>query len=120
MANTLTRIYTDSMVIKLEDMKDNELTMDGYKFRIRKLTPTECFRLMDVDDKYIEILVNALAYDRFGNLRYFKKEPKQLISNSKLYQLAGNSIVTNCMTLMFENLFYPTNEPERGDQLSLF
>ena len=45
---------------------------------------------------------------------------RQAISNSALYRLAGNSIVVNCMTLMFENLFYPDTEPTTGDKLKLF
>lgn len=44
-------------------------------YRIRKLTPRECFRLMDVSETDIDKLLNA------G------------ISNSQLYKLAGNSIV---------------------------
>lgn len=32
----------------------------------------------------------------------------------------GYSVVVNCMTLMFENLFYPDTEPTTGDQLKLF
>ena len=45
---------------------------------------------------------------------------RKAISNSALYRLAGNSIVVNCMTLMFENLLFPDTEPTTGDQLKLF
>ena len=62
----------------------------GKKFRIRKLTPRECFRLMDVSEDDIDKIQSA------G------------ISKSQQYKLAGNSIVVNCMTLIFENLFFPT------------
>jgi site-specific DNA-cytosine methylase len=55
--------------------------------RIRKLTPKECFRLMDVSDEDIEKLLNS------G------------ISNSQLYKLAGNSIVVSCMTKIFSQLW---------------
>lgn len=55
--------------------------------RIRKLTPRSCFRLMDVDEDKIDKLLNA------G------------ISDSRLYQLAGNSIVVACMEGIFRNLF---------------
>lgn len=55
--------------------------------RIRKLTPKECFRLMDVSDEDIEKLLNS------G------------VSNSQLYKLAGNSIVVNCMTKIFSQLW---------------
>lgn len=73
--------------------------------RIRKLTPRECFRLMDMDDKYIDIIQNETT-----------------ISNSNQYKLAGNSIVVSCLYYLFENLIYPPEEPQ-GDkygQLSLF
>lgn len=56
-------------------------------FRIRKLTPRECFRLMDMDDKYIDRIQSA------G------------ISNSQQYKLAGNSIVVACLYYIFKNLF---------------
>ena len=49
--------------------------LKGKKFRIRKLTPRECFRLMGVDDASIDKMQAA------G------------ISNSAQYKLAGNSIV---------------------------
>ena len=49
--------------------------LKGKKFRIRKLTPRECFRLMGVDDKDIDKIQAA------G------------VSNSGQHKLAGNSIV---------------------------
>lgn len=59
------------------------------RYRIRKLTPRECFRLMDVDDKVIDKIQAA------G------------ISNSQQYKLAGNSIVVACLEKIFEQMFYP-------------
>ena len=55
--------------------------------RIRKLTPRECFRLMDVDEHYIDKIQQA------G------------ISDSQQYKMAGNSIVVACMEGIFYNLF---------------
>ena len=65
------------------------LTEDGrYAWiRIRKLTPKECFRLMDVDEHNIDKLLNSGG------------------SNSQLYKLAGNSIVVAWMEGIFKNLF---------------
>lgn len=62
---------------------------DGRKawVRLRKLTPRECLRLMDVPEKKIDVILNA------G------------ISDSRLYQLAGNSIVVACMVGIFRNAF---------------
>lgn len=112
--NSLTSVSTDTMVIKfLNEMEDKETTLNGYSFDIRKLTVMEVFRLMDMDDRHIDTLIGARETMRNGKER-------QAISNSALYRLAGNSIVVNCMTLMFENLFYPQTEPTTGDQLKLF
>ena len=70
------------------------------KYRIRKLTPTECFRLMDVIDEDIEKMKQA------G------------IAKTNLYKLAGNSIVVSCMYHIFRKLFI---EKEcENEQLSLF
>lgn len=59
---------------------------DG-QFRIRKLTPRECFRLMGMNDCDIDKIQQA------G------------ISNSQQYKLAGNSIVVNVLEAIFRKLF---------------
>ena len=56
-------------------------------FRIRKLTPRECFRLMGMRDDDIDKIQGA------G------------ISNTQQYKLAGNSIVVNVLEAIFKNLF---------------
>jgi DNA (cytosine-5)-methyltransferase 1 len=71
------------------------------RYRIRKLTPRECFRLMGCDEPTIDKLLNA------G------------ISNSQLYKLAGNSIVVDVLTAIFDKMFVHT-EQSKGDQLTLF
>ena len=73
---------------------------NGKWFRIRKLTPRECFRLMDVRDSDFDKLLATDSYDKNGN-------PKRAISDSQLYKMAGNSIVVSCLDLIFENLFFP-------------
>lgn len=55
--------------------------------RIRRLTPRECFRLMDVDEYYIDRIQAA------G------------ISNSQQYKLAGNSIVVAVLANIFRKMF---------------
>lgn len=76
------------------------ITEDGRLawIRLRKLTPRECFRLMDVDEDKIDLLLNA------G------------ISDSRLYQLAGNSICVCCM----EGVFYNAFSNEEIEALTLF
>ena len=71
--------------------------------RIRKLTPRECFRLMGVSEPDIDKILNS------G------------ISNSACYKLAGNSIVKDVMTAIFDKLFVNTEQERKaGTQLSLF
>lgn len=91
--------------------KMDKLNIDD--FALRRLTPRVCLRLMDVDDKHIDTLEHAMTTTKSG-------KPKRVLSDSALYKLAGNSIVVNCMTEIFENLLYPKAEAEQGDQLKLF
>lgn len=79
-------------------------------FRVRKLTPREAFRLMDVKESDIDKLMSK------------NEKGEQYISNSQLYKCAGNSIVVSCMFHMFTNLFYPekAKQDDQGEQLTLF
>lgn len=81
-----------------------------YAIQIRKYTPRDCYRLMGVRDTDIDRL---LTREKSGQL---------IIPKSKHYALAGNSIVTNCMTAMFSELFYPSGKhyADKHGQLSLF
>ena len=69
-------------------------------YRIRKLTPRECFRLMGVDDKDIDTIQAS------G------------VSNSQQYKMAGNSIVVDCLYHLFRKMFTETQSEDR--QLTLF
>lgn len=108
-SNNKGKLITEEVAVKLKLPKEYV----GKRFRIRKLTPRECFRLMDVDDGKIDKLLNAK-----------NEKGQQLISNSQLYKLAGNSIVVSCMEYMFRNLFIgvPEDEKEKQEaiQLKLF
>ncbi len=96
--------------------------LEGKKFRIRKLTPRECFRLMGVADKDIDKLIAAREVD--DDAKQMQNEHtsvKRVLSNSSLYKLAGNSIVVDVLYYMFESLFIGTNNKHDSDgQLSLF
>jgi len=62
-------------------------------YRIRKLTPTECFRLMDFDESFM------------NNIKKHNEEnPKKQISDSQLYKQAGNSIVRKMFMILIEKL----------------
>lgn len=69
-------------------------------YRIRKLTPRECFRLMGVDDSDIDTIQSTK------------------ISNSSQYKLAGNSITIPVLYHLFRKLFIQTEN--ENDQLKLF
>ncbi len=95
------KLITEEVAVKLKLPKEYV----GKRFRIRKLTPRECFRLMDVGEENIDKLLNAK-----------NEKGQQLISNSQCYKLAGNSIVVSCMEYMFRNLFIGVPEDEKGKQ----
>ena len=61
--------------------------IDGHKYliRIRKLTPRECWRLMDFSDEDFD-------------------KAQAVNSNSQLYKQAGNSIVKNVLCEVFKRL----------------
>ena len=70
------------------DNKTNVIQgLDTKDFRIRKLTPKECWRLMGFTDEQ------------------FDKAKESGISDSQLYKQAGNSIVVNCLYYIFKELF---------------
>lgn len=81
-SNTLTGVQKDNLVVEP-------------RYRIRKLTPRECFRLMDVDDADIDKIQEA------G------------ISNSQQYKMAGNSIVVACLYHLFRKMFTEPQNEER-------
>lgn len=69
-------------------------------YRIRKLTPKECFRLMGVSEGDIEKIQNS------G------------VSQSQQYKMAGNSIVVDVLEHIFRKLFVDTGQ--ESQQLLLF
>ena len=88
----------------------NKKTGKAEYLGIRKLSPRECFRLMDVADEDFNKL---LATDENG---------KRLLSNSVLYKLAGNSIVENCLSEIYKAIWRPeeTSRHQPCEQLLLF
>ena len=67
--------------------------MEEKRYRIRKLTPCECARLMG----------------------FTKKDDDKLtavgISATQRYKMYGNGIITNCVSLLFEHLFKSQYDP---------
>lgn len=80
--------------------RPNNIYGESTGFRIRKLTPRECLRLMDVDDADIDKMFGA------G------------LSNSQLYKMAGNSIVVNVLYHIFRKMF--VEKDNENEQLTIF
>lgn len=74
------------------------LVVDNVKWRIRKLTPKECWRLMGFSDKDCD---RASKY----------------VSDSALYKQAGNSIVTSCLVAIFYSLLFKDSSSKWSDYI---
>ena len=92
MANTLDTVCQQGVV----EQENN------VRYRIRKLTPRECFRLMGVDDADID------------------KIQASGISNSQQYKCAGNSIVVDVLYHLFRKMFCETACEKENFQQTLF
>ena len=91
--------HVDGIAPTLTVASGNEKIFEpnNIKWRIRKLTPKECWRLMGFTDE---------DYDRASNY----------VSASALYKQAGNSICTCCLVAIFNALFlqdYSTSYVEK-------
>lgn len=75
---------------------------NNVRYRIRKLTPRECFRLMGVDDADID------------------KIQASGISNSQQYKCAGNSIVVDVLYHLFRKLHIHKGCEQENFQQTLF
>lgn len=98
----MTPMLTDAE-LKTTKTKDFIEQVRGHKemrYRIRKLTCRECFRLMGVDDADID------------------KIQASGISNSSQYKLAGNSIVVDVLYHIFRKAFI--EKENDSQQLTLF
>jgi DNA (cytosine-5)-methyltransferase 1 len=82
------RVYsTNGLASTLDTRCRTKYVDDTINFKIRKLTPKECLRLMGLSDTDIE------------------KMQSINLSDSSLYKLAGNSIVKNVLDEIHINLF---------------
>ena len=82
--NDRTKFERHSPETGVLEIKENT---KGDCVRIRKLTPKECWRLMDFTDEEFEAAQNS------G------------VSNTQLYKQAGNSIVVSVLAAIFKNMF---------------
>lgn len=105
--------FAESVGSTLTSARPNNVYGDTFPYRIRRLVPRECFRLMDVDDE---------DYDRIKNyVKGHRKNGKPMyISETQQYKLADNSIVVACMEHIFEQLFFPSGRVTEPRQLDIF
>ena len=89
-SNTLTSVQKDNYLIE----------PNNHKYRIRKLTPLECIRLMDFDDS---------DYDKIKAIG---------MSDSQIYKQCGNSIIVACLVGIFRKMYIDTEVS--NEQLSFF
>ena len=75
----------DNVSNTLTTVQKGNLVLEKPQYRIRKLTPRECGRLMSVSDEDIDKMA-------------------AVNSNTQLYKQFGNSIVVDVMCAMFKNL----------------
>lgn len=101
-SNTITSVAKNNYVMEQDLRMEGGCLVDkdGKRYRIRKLTPRETFRLMDVKDEDIDKIQQA------G------------IAKTNQYKLAGNSIVVSCMYHIFRKLF--VEKGNENQQLELF
>lgn len=96
------------------------------QYRIRKLTPMECWRLMDFSDEDFlssklgsrEVAKEILKeYPHLGKIAFTEVQRLEKMSNTQLYKQAGNSICRNVLVAIFgqmlpgkENVYKEVNE----------
>ena len=102
LSNTLSTSTKDNMlaVPELRCIEGCMVDKYGNRYRVRKLTPKECVRLMDVSDEDI------------------KKMESSGVAKTNLYKLAGNSIVVAGMFDIFKKLF--VEKGNENPQVELF
>ena len=110
----------DDLTYHEHPTKEDLLDYLGKRVRVRKMTPREALRLMDVNDSDIDKMMKATET---VTLKSGKVKEKKAISKTALYKLAGNSIVVSCLYHIFRTMFIP-DQPENNNsqpkQLTLF
>lgn len=104
--NQIMELYTndnmDNLVYHEHPTKEQLLEYFSRRMRVRKMTPREAFRLMDVDDSDIDKIMNA---EETVVLKNGTIKTRKAISKTACYKLAGNSIVVSCLYHIFYQMF---------------
>lgn len=110
----------DDLTYHEHPTKEDLLEYFGRRIRVRKMTPREALRLMDVTDSDIDKMMKATET---VTLKNGTVKEKKAISKTALYKLAGNSIVVSCLYHIFRTMFIP-DQPENNNshpkQLTIF
>ena len=128
-SNTLTTFATvDNQILELKNndnmenlayhehpTKEQLLEYFSQRIRVRKMTPREAFRLMDVDDSDIDKIMNA---EQTVTLKNGTTKTRKAISKTACYKLAGNSIVVFCLYHIFRTMFI-SGQPEIKKQMQV-
>lgn len=93
-----------------------QIPMVTIRYRIRKLTPRECFRLMGMDDADID-KIDAYRIKTTLKDGTVKEKP---IPKSQKYKMAGNSIVVDVLYNIFYQMFIAEPPKPQPRQLNLF
>jgi DNA (cytosine-5)-methyltransferase 1 len=89
-----------TLTCKTESNIERVVYSDKEGYKVRKLTPLECWRLMSFSDE-----------------DYYKAK-NEGISNSQLYKQAGNSIVVKVLEGIFESLFLYKDKAENETKIT--
>lgn len=98
--NAIHRIYKELNMANedLKELNQSVKKQKKQKYRIRKITPKECFRLQGVTEKDADAMLNTE-------------------SNSQCYKAAGNSITVSTLCALFLQL--GIQEKKRWNEMSL-
>ena len=91
------RVQENGKISPTLTASENGISYINKEYRVRKLTPLECWRLMSFTDED------------------FYKAKNVGISNSQLYKQAGNSIVVKVLEGIFKELFLSEKENNERD-----
>lgn len=137
MANTLTGVQKDNLLMTKDNDMEKELTYHpnptkedlleyfSRRIRVRKMTEREAMRLMDVEDSDIDRIINL---EETVMLKSGKTKTRKAISKTAVYKLAGNSIVVSCLYHLFRTMLMPgqpenesaKNSKARARQMDIF
>jgi site-specific DNA-cytosine methylase len=137
---TITATQTDSLIMELKERTDSNnyagqptkqelIAYFGDRLRVRKFTPTEAFRLMDLTDADIEKIQaypfatmaerKAVLSQLSENSPERRKITRDSICKTQQYHLAGNSIVVSCLYYIFKSMYIAQSGQESHQQLTL-